>query len=147
MRRPGRIPEAELHAIRTKVREYLRMRARPDDIQKQLGLSRSAFYRHTQAIRQEDQKWLDEMAANSFVSSYRNALDTIDDQIRELEVIRSQAQQPRDKIEATKAIKEMTIDSIDLLAEGPTVWALKRRGESGTSEKEKSRGYQSLRNE
>lgn len=121
-------PRQKSIILRGEIRRLLRLKLRYDEIMQKLNLPRSTFFRHLEVIREEDRKWLIDLARNDFLSSYRMALDFIEDQVRALIIIREQAQKPRDKIEATRAIVEVEEVIMELLALGPTVVKLDRMG-------------------
>jgi len=115
--------------IHETLREALRAYMRPPEIIKVYHIARSTLYEHLSHIRQEDSKWLDELARESFVSSYRLALETLEDQIRYLKTLRAQTQRDDVKLNATVEIRSTELEIINLMAEGPTVYALKRKAE------------------
>jgi len=47
------------------------------DIMRALRLSKSAYYYHLDAIKEEDQEWLTELAKGDLVSEMRTSLDTL----------------------------------------------------------------------
>jgi hypothetical protein len=114
-------PRAKSLALRNEIRALLRKKLRYDEIMEQLNLPKSTFFRHLAAIRLEDREWLEELARNDFLSSYRMGIELFEDQIKELARVREQAVKPHDKIEATRAMCDIEADIMNLLAYGPTV--------------------------
>lgn len=114
-------PRTKSLALRGEIRRLLRMKFRYDEVMEQLQLPRSTFFRHLAAIRAEDREWLEEMARNDFLSSYRMSIELMEDQIKELVKIREEATKAHDKVKATEAICEIEVGIMDLLAYGPMV--------------------------
>jgi len=109
------------------MRRMLGRKATTMDVRKALGLSRSGFYRQLALIKEEDQAWLREQALGDFVFEYRKAHDTLEDLERKLLGIADKAQKDKDRIEAIRLCKEIELDRVALLAEGPTALAVRRR--------------------
>ena len=97
------------------------------DVMGQLKLSKSAYYYHLDAMREEDEAWLTELAKGEFVSEMRRSLDTLDMIERMLFASAAKAQRDRDRIEALRLAKEVELDRVTLLGEGPTALAIRRR--------------------
>jgi hypothetical protein len=119
---------AEQHSqLHEQIRVLLRSYRQPSEMMRLLDMPRSTLFRHLKELREEDAKWVAEMAEGAFMSAWRNALEVMLAQVKELEKIRAEATRPSDKIAATLAIVEVTAGVINLLAQGPTVWALQHK--------------------
>ena len=125
----ARTTQEQRQALQDSIRSKLRAHLRPPEIILSLKndgieISRATLFRHLADLREEDRKWLNDQAKGAFTSSYRLALESLENQIRELILIRQAALKPSDKIAATLAIAEIEEKIIDLTAEGPTVFAV-----------------------
>jgi len=125
----SRMTREEYAKLDENIRQDLRNRLRPYEIADHLSLGKSTIYRRLEVIRQQDQKWIEQMALEQFTSAYRTAMESLENQIRQLIVIREVAQDPDSKIRATLAIRDIEMDIIELLAQGPTVYALRRKAQ------------------
>jgi hypothetical protein len=56
-------------------------------------------------------------------------IESLQEQVRQAELIRSQSEKASERLEATQLIAEIEVQLADLLAQGPTVLGLKAAGE------------------
>ena len=63
--------------------------------------SRRTYFRHLKALRAEDQQWIRDQAKGEFVADYRLLIESLQEQVRQAELIRSQAEKASEKLEAT----------------------------------------------
>jgi len=106
------------------------------EIMRTLKISRSAYFRNLEAIRAEDQVWLMQLAQGEFVSEYREAHDMLVGLARRGIDLADNAKSDRDRLEALKFCKEVELDRIRLLGEGPTALAVRKRAEDGATRKQ-----------
>lgn len=111
---------------REEMRRKLSGKVTKQEIMRELKLSKSAYYRHLDAIKAEDQEWLKELALDEFVSEYRKAHDMLEELERRLLGIADTAKADSHRIEAIRLCKEVELDRIALLAEGPVALAVRR---------------------
>lgn len=83
----------------------------------------------SRALRAEDRQWIRDQAKGEFVTDYCLVIESLQEQVRQAELIRSQAERASEKLEATQLIAEIEVQIADLLAQGPTVLGLKAAGE------------------
>ncbi len=94
---------------------------------KSLHLSNASYYRHLAAVKDEDQLWMKELARGEFVSEYRRAWDSLEALQGRLIAIADTSKVEGVKIAAVRLCREIEMDRIALLAEGPTALAVRRR--------------------
>lgn len=130
---PGRPSRQVWEQNKQYVRAALRVFARPDEIQKKLGVSKTSYYRIVKAISKENDRWLREMASKTYADMYRNIIEVEENQIRDLESAKRDAmnaKNTREVVNCALAIHTVATEIIALLTEGPAVWSLKRRGQA-----------------
>lgn len=119
---------------RLETRRFLVQRFRQDEVIQALQkrgypASRRTYFRDLKALRAEDQQWIRDQAKGEFVTDYRLMIESLQEQVRQAELIKSQAEKVPEKLEATQLIAEIEVQIADLLAQGPTVLGLKAAGE------------------
>jgi hypothetical protein len=114
---------------REEVRRLLRNKVRPPEIMSYLAISRTTLWRDINALRKEDGEWLEELARDEFVHAYRITIESLEETQRKLIVIAEKAQRDRDKVEALRLLKDIELDILECLAQGPTMIALRRNAE------------------
>jgi len=117
--------QAEL--LRQEIRKRLVGKESRLDIMKELKLSKSAYYYHVDILKEEDQEWLTELARGEFVSEMRMSLDGLAVIWVMAMGVATNAAKDRDKIEALRLAKDVELDRVTLLGEGPTALAIRRR--------------------
>jgi hypothetical protein len=85
------------------------------------------YIRDVETIYAEDLAWARKESADSFLSSYRLSLESLEEQQRQLSMIAATAARDYDKIQARRAIADIEVMIISLLAQGPTVVEYDRR--------------------
>jgi hypothetical protein len=119
---------------RLETRRLLIQRFRQDEVIQALQkrgypASRRTYFRDLKTLRAEDQQWIRDQAKGEFVTDYRLVIESLQEQVRQAELIRSQSEKASEKLEATQLIAEIEVQIADLLAQGPTVLGLKAAGE------------------
>jgi hypothetical protein len=109
------------------MRRMLSNKATVLEVRRALRLSKAGYYRQLGVIKEEDQQWLEELALGEFVAEFRRAHDSLEGLERRLLCIADTAPRDRDKIEAIRLCKDVELDRIELLAEGPTAVAVRRK--------------------
>ena len=97
------------------------------EIMGRLHLSHGAFYRHLAAIKVQNRKWIEDLAKDEFVFEYRLSLESMKELQRRLMAIAEKSGNDRQRIDSYRLCKEIELDIVRLLGEGPTVLALKRK--------------------
>lgn len=137
----GRIPEEQHRILHEAIRAALRVHYRPTEIREYLiktypdqpafHLTDRSIYRHLRGIREENRKYLDELAKGQFTDDWRNAKEIFENCVRALLQIREdpnmKSEEKRARIEATLAIAEVENAVISITAQGPVVWAVQHR--------------------
>ena len=121
---------------RARTLQLLTLRATPQEVLDQLKregfaeVSLRTYQRDYEALQGEAATWLDGFAKNGLVEEYRHAILSMQERVRRLIIIESSAAtKQHEKIAANEAIVEIETLVIELLIEGPTVWALKRKAQ------------------
>jgi IS30 family transposase len=133
---------SEQDRIREAVQDFLLLKMSPEEIQKALidpeamgsrggpvRISVRTTYRYIENLKVKSERWLEELTRKGFMLEYQMAVKTLAGRERRLMVIEQNAARDADKIAASIAIKDIELERINLLADGPTVWALKRQAE------------------
>lgn len=120
----------EVWARRQEIRSCLVGGMRPEEIVGGLGISRATLFRDLHEIRKEDSEWIEELVKDELAHAYRLVIDSLREDRKRLTVISESAKNDKDKIEAIRLAGETSVNIIELLAQGPTVVALKRMKES-----------------
>lgn len=117
--------------LRGKIREELLKGYRPLEVKDHLGISKSAVYRHIEAIYREDANWIDDFGTKGLaITSYRLALDSLQRHKRNMmDIAEDVAQKAAFRIMAGHEVHETELDIIELQTQGPTMWALKRKAD------------------
>jgi hypothetical protein len=137
----GRLTPEQHRTLHEAIRSALRVHYRPTEIREYLiksypgsplfALSERAFYRHLVEIREENRKYLDELAKGQFTDDWRNAKEILENCVRSLLAIRENAdmkpEEKRARVDATLAIAEIEGAVINLTAQGPLVWSVQNR--------------------
>ena len=111
----------ELGEIRNKIRRLIGAGATPNDIQQTLTMPESTFYWHMSAIYQEDKKILEKEATEYLHHEILVAKERLQRGIQTCETIANDKnQQARDRIEAERLKKELTINIVQLMRDGPS---------------------------
>ena len=119
--------QLEVELLRQDIRRRLVGKESRLDIMRALKLSKSAYYYHLDAIKLEDQERLTEMADGGFVSDMMIAIDTLAVFETMAKAVATTATRDRDKIDAIRLAKEIELDRVTLLAEGPVALAIRKR--------------------
>ncbi len=112
---------------REEIRGLLRLKFRPTEICNQLGLSRSGFYRHLKAIKKEDMKYIESLRGSDFASPVRMTIESLEDIVRKLIIIESQAKNYSDKIKANELRYQIELDLLNVQRVGPSAVPLGTR--------------------
>jgi len=131
----GRASDVDVAARRARMLSMLTLRATKEMVIKQLlqegfkDVSERTYERDMEAIKAEAMQWIDNFAKDGLVEEYQGSILSLKERVRRLILVESAATRPADKIAANLAIRQIELDLITLYVEGPTVWALKRKGE------------------
>ena len=94
------------------------------------AMSSSRTYdRDYAALKEQASKWIESFATDGLVEEYQHVILSLRERVRRVILTEDQATRPADKIAANLAIRDIELDIFDLLAEGPTMWALKRKAD------------------
>lgn len=109
---------------RLDIRRLMRLKMSTETILKELGISARTFYRDMDVIKEQNLVWINEMGRSEFLTQYRNSLESLEEQQRQLTVVAMTAAKDADKINARKAIAEIEVEIIEIHAYGSTVMSM-----------------------
>lgn len=120
---------------RARMLQLLTIRATKEQIVEQLKregftMSSSRTYdRDLAALKDKANEWIETFAQRGLAEHYQRFVLSLEERIRRLAIAEVEATRPADKIAANLAIKEVEVDLMELLLQGPVVWAAKRKAE------------------
>lgn len=118
-----KLSKEEMEERRHRIRRLLRRHLKAYEIIAEMKISRATYCRHIRVIRQQDMKEMERLRRDGFAHDFRLAIDSLEEQIQQLAVIRAQAEESGDKIRATEVIAKLEIDILSLKGYLPEVMA------------------------
>lgn len=118
-----------------RVFEMLRVRATKAQIIEQLksegytGASSRTYDRDIAALKKRTEAWVDSFATDGLLDEYQHAIESMKERVRRLIAADKVATKPHDIAEINLAIVQVELQILDILEQGPTMWALKRRAQ------------------
>ena len=113
---------------RQKVLAYLAKRLTESEIASLLGVSQPTIHRDIQELKRQGKDFVNEMA-KFFGYYYQEAIECINQTIREAWLIYHEEKNPKIKLQALALAKECSELAFRQLADGPTVLAVQRLGD------------------
>ena len=89
------------------------------EFEEKLGLSESTVFRYKKTISSEDTKEMLDEFQDDMKYRIKKTLRSIDKGVEILEGIQNDAEHSSDVISATKAIKELNLDAVRIMRDGP----------------------------
>lgn len=111
---------------RQKVAECLRKGMAESEIAKIVKVSRQTVVRDVSCLKKYSQNWLDGLAKEGFIFEYRMALDKIKDRGYKLGKLLDEEKDVMKKVAIIRAMDDNDKLYLQMLAETPTVYALRK---------------------
>lgn len=111
---------------RQKVAECLRKGMAESEIAKIVKVSRQTVVRDVSCLKKYSQNWLDGLAKEGFIFEYRMALDKIKDRGYKLGKLLDEEKDVMKKVAIIRAMDDNDRLYLQMLAETPTVYALRK---------------------